>query len=173
MREPMSEATVQPMHHRLTVDSIYLVGFPKAQSEAELSGGVEPNRWVYLVPHLVPESRVFDFVLFGDNVVANGALPAAHPSDLSTNDAKLEESNQSSEPSKEPEKQDHAERRTCCAEGLEKEAYLLLDAAKEDNPTNREVYGIVLWLAKGVALTLASPNGKRSYLLGTALADWL
>ena len=135
------------------------MGFPRAESRGELnvsSRDVDPADWVYFAPHLAPEARVFDFVLFSDGVSeVDGQAPSSDQSPITNGklgfhaeDEYLKDSDQDdSDASKRPGNQDGAglsdeirnDGRSCSAGSLEREALLLLDVAKEQDPVSKEV----------------------------------
>ena len=109
-----------------------------------------------LVPHLVPEARVFNFALFRDyaDLAVDGSITSKQlpvvKSDFNrhTKDGDLEDTPQAnlggleevqSQDIDGASKQAREERQSCSAQGLEKQAYALLDATKEQNPTSQQV----------------------------------
>ncbi len=141
------------------MSSIYLVGFPSTQSPGEPSiapADVCPTDWIYLVRHLVPEARVFEFVLFGDGAAVIDTRPPSpgpspyinYGSDSREEEGSLKDNSEgdsrtprkpTSEDGSGAAKEHWENKRSCSAQGLENEARLLLEAAQERQSANKEV----------------------------------
>ncbi len=126
--------------------SLYLVGFPCTESRDELGGSqrdVDSTNWINQVPHLVPEARVFDFTPFAAGVAGLDRQPPSpgntvdDNADVNMSEGDLQETDQDeSESLDEHSDQGDAESSREC---VEREALLLLDAVKKQDPKIKKV----------------------------------
>ena len=129
------------------------MGFPRSRKlygVDELPGLVSPEDWVSRVRHVVPEANAFEFVLFGDNgVVAEDENKVSSPiqslgaGDTLVASAEEEAPHNTGEPNSKIPNAIHDSVRLCSAQGLENEAYLLLEGAKEPIPASTNVSGTI------------------------------
>ena len=126
------------------------MGFSQTRSDLELNlspPDYDHLDFVSLVPHLVPEARVVNFDLFNDDSAsADGTISASeekfHDTDPPAVGLDLEENIENdTEILEERRNQDikATSKRYCSAQSLEKEAYILLDEAKEYEPARQQV----------------------------------
>ncbi|KUL86888.1 hypothetical protein ZTR_05366 [Talaromyces verruculosus] len=133
---------------------IYLVGFPRTSFDRGLSiapQDVHIDSWAYLVPHLVPESQVWDYDLFEDELTA------------ATGETLF-----SQESEKYIEKGSACNKYIRSAKDIEESAYILLDKAKEkDSASERAQWRPIMFVGHGLggivvkqAMVIANTNPK-------------
>ena len=146
--ELLFEALFSSKH--LRKHSLFLVGFPIIRNlhrvRSSLSS-VKPEDWVSRVRHVVPEASAFEFTPFRNDVEIhaednNNVVSPIQSLNLgNTSTASGEEAGTAdgSELTRGDFGAAHNGERFCSAQGLQEEAYLLLDGAKEPNPGSANV----------------------------------
>jgi len=121
--------------------SIYLVGFPRGDRTASPGDPISPEDWVNIVPHVVPEARVFHFAIF-----PHEALPTGQDVDDVRDSSKVQSSTISIASAHGSAGLGHQvpatnapATRSFSAKGLEREAYLLLDTILQNSSENAKV----------------------------------